>query len=86
MPGNELDELFVSLKPGHPGYAQLRLDASDKILRGAEDESELGAYHDEFFPQRRAALMSRMEEFTPADAAFQLIFADDLLLDPLLRH
>ena len=82
------EELFVSLDPTHPGYAQLRHTVSQKILRGAEDESEMGAFHDEFFPQRKAVLESRLSEFTPADAVAHLLIADDLPPTPvqLDRH
>ena len=45
---------------------------------GAEDESELGVFHDDFRPQRSAALEARLHEFTPADMQSAVIYADDL--------
>jgi len=36
-----------------------------RIKRGADDESEMGAYHDLFQPQREANLLARLAEYTP---------------------
>lgn len=69
---------FVSTRYGHPGYCQLTLDVSSELQRGASDESEIGAYHDAYFPQRDAALRARLDEFTPADMRSALLYADDL--------
>ena len=79
----DLRPKFVSRGLGRPGYLQLAHDAPIEILRGAEDESELGAFHDEFFPQRDAALRARLEEFTASEMSSAVIYADDLM-PPLL--
>jgi hypothetical protein len=59
---------FTSTRYGKPGYAQLALWCPDEIRRGAEDGSEMGAFHDLFQPQREDNLRSRLDEYTPAGA------------------
>lgn len=54
---------FTSLRYGDPGYCQLRQSTSDKIRRGAHDESEMGALHDLYQPQREINLRVRLEEY-----------------------
>jgi hypothetical protein len=48
-------------------YCQLAQDCAPEITSGADDESELGAFHDLFQPQRLANLTDRLQDFTPAD-------------------
>jgi hypothetical protein len=57
---------FTSLLYGAPGYAQLADTCAVEIRRGADDESEMGAFHDLFQPQREALLRARLTEFVPA--------------------
>jgi hypothetical protein len=61
---------------GSPGYCQLAFDCADEIARGAEDEGEMGAFHDLFLPQRVAALRARLDHSTPAGLETGIIFAD----------
>jgi hypothetical protein len=70
--------IFVTTEYGSPGYCELALNCPREILRGAEDESELGAYHDNYWPQRCAALEARLQEYTPANIESAVIYADDL--------
>jgi hypothetical protein len=65
---------FTSSRYGSPAYAQLGFDCASEITRGAEDESELGAFHDLFQPQREANLAARLEEFTPASMDAGIVF------------
>ena len=58
---------FDSLRYGSPVYCQLAQDCAPEITGGADDESELGAFHDLFQPQRLANLNDRLQDFTPAD-------------------
>jgi hypothetical protein len=62
---------FTSTRYGTPGYAQLAPWCPEEIGRGAEDGSEMGAFHDLFAPQRYDNLSTRLDEYTPAgtDAA-----------------
>jgi hypothetical protein len=58
---------FNSVRYGSPVYGQLARDCAAEITSGADDESELGAFHDLFQPQRLANLNDRLQDFTPAD-------------------
>ncbi len=68
--------VFDSRQYGRPTYARLSLHCADEIRRGADDESERGAYHDLSQPQRAANLRARLEEFTPAGLDVAILFAD----------
>ena len=54
---------FTSLHYGDPGYCQLLQSTSDKIRRGAHDESEMGVLHGLYQPQREINLRVRLEEY-----------------------
>ena len=54
---------FSSLRYGEPAYAQLRGVCPVQIRTGASDESEMGAFHDLFQPQRETNLKVRLEEY-----------------------
>jgi hypothetical protein len=57
---------FVSTSYGTAGYCVLAATCAEEIRRGADDESEMGIFHDLFQPQREANLRARLEEYTPA--------------------
>lgn len=68
QPENDADILrvrpqFTSLRYGAPGYCQLCQRCAIEIRQGAYDESEMGAFHDLFQPQRETALRSRLDEY-----------------------
>ena len=65
---------FNSVRYGTPAYCQLAKCCPEEITRGAEDESELGAFHDLFQPQRTANLRTRLNEYVPADVDVNVIF------------
>lgn len=71
-----VEPIFTSLRYGTPGYCQLARDCAPEITRGADDESEMGAFHDLFQPQRTARLRARLDEYTPAGMSAEIIFAD----------
>lgn len=54
---------FTSLRYGDPGYCQLQQVTSERIRRGAHDESEMGVLHGLYQPQRETNLHVRMEEY-----------------------
>jgi hypothetical protein len=54
---------FSSLRQGTPNYAQLRGSCPAQIRTGASDESEMGAFHDLFQPQRETNLKVRLDEY-----------------------
>jgi hypothetical protein len=66
---------FNSVRYGTPAYCQLAETCPVEISRGADDESEMGVYHDLFQPQREANLRARLDEFTPAGVDAGIIFA-----------
>jgi hypothetical protein len=57
---------FNSTRYGTATYCQLADQCAREIREGAEDESEMGVFHDLFQPQRAANLRARLEEYTPA--------------------
>ena len=67
--------VFNSVRYGTPAYCQLAETCPEEIRRGADDESEVGVYHDLFQPQREANLRARLDEFTPAGVDAGIIFA-----------
>jgi len=67
---------FNSLRYGTPDYCQLACDCAGEIRRGADDESEMGAFHDLFQPQRLANLRARIDEYTPAGMEAGVLIAD----------
>ncbi|OPY44881.1 MAG: hypothetical protein A4E47_01277 [Methanosaeta sp. PtaU1.Bin028] len=55
--------LLSSMRYGKPNYCQLSPCCSEEIRRGADDESEMGAFHDLFWPQRETNLRVRLNEY-----------------------
>lgn len=58
---------FLSTHFMAPGYARLSGDGPPEIAAGAEDDAEIGAFHDTFEPLRAANLRQRLAEFAPLD-------------------
>ncbi|MFE3828453.1 hypothetical protein [Streptomyces sp. NPDC059092] len=58
--------LFTSERYGTPAYGQLADGCAEEIGRGADDGSEMGAFHDLYQPQRLDSLRARLAEYTPA--------------------
>jgi hypothetical protein len=54
---------LTSLRYGDAGYGQLSARCAAEIRTGADDESEIGAFHDLFGPQRETNLRVRLEEY-----------------------
>jgi hypothetical protein len=71
----QVEPQFTSQWYGDSGYAQLAPDCAEGITRGADDRSEMGAFHDLFQPQRAVSLQTRLTEYTPADMDVGLFFA-----------
>jgi hypothetical protein len=67
---------FRSLRYGMATYCQLANSCAEEIKRGADDESEMGVFHDLFPPQREANLRTRLDEFTPAGINADIILAN----------
>lgn len=55
--------MFNSTQYGDPDYLQISQLCAPEIRRGAEDGSEMGAFHQRYTPQRLANLNTRLEEY-----------------------
>lgn len=69
---------FNSIDFGNHSYFQLADSCAGEIKRGADDQSEMGVFHDLYQPQREANLRSRLEEYTPAGTDVGIIFVNFL--------
>lgn len=65
---------FTSLNYGHAAYGQLSLSTADEIRRGADDESEMGAFHHLYAPQRDRNLRIRLREYLRVGLEAGLIY------------
>jgi hypothetical protein len=65
---------FASLRYGDVGYAQLRATVAPEVRQGADDESELGAFHDLHERARISNLCVRLGDFLPAATEAGLFF------------
>ena len=54
---------FTSMRYGDPAYLQLAAGTPQAIRTGADDESEMGATHLLYAPQRESNLLLRMDEY-----------------------
>lgn len=54
---------FSSLRYGTPAYAQLSASTPDEVVRGADDESEMGVFHQLYGAQRVTNLRIRLAEY-----------------------
>jgi hypothetical protein len=59
------NQWFTSRRFGHPGYAQLSDTAPEKLLRGAENGSEIGAFSNLLNPVKSDGLQSKVNEYMP---------------------
>ncbi|MFB8790735.1 MAG: hypothetical protein U7123_18245 [Potamolinea sp.] len=66
---------FNSIRYGTPTYCQLAETCAIEIKRGADDESEMGVFHDLYQPQRDANLRVRLNEYTPAGSEIGIIYS-----------
>lgn len=66
---------FNSIRYGTPTYCQLAETCAEEITRGADDESEMGVFHDLYQPQRAANLRARLDEYMPANMQAGIIYA-----------
>jgi len=54
---------FTSLRYGDPGYGQLAQRTAVEIRTGADDDAEMGAFHQLYQPQRATNLRVRLDEY-----------------------
>jgi hypothetical protein len=67
---------FNSTRYSTPTYCQLSNNCAEEIKRGADDESEIGVFHDLYQPQRDANLRVRLNEYTPAGMEAGIIYVN----------
>jgi hypothetical protein len=66
---------FTSRRYGDPGYGQLSHRCAIEIRHGADDESEMGAFHDLYQPQRETNLRVRLDEYLRFGLEAGIIYA-----------
>lgn len=69
-----LAPVFTSVRFGDPGFAQLSARCAAEIAAGAEDGSEMGAFHHLHQPQRAATLRAIVEEYLPLGLEAGIVF------------
>ena len=67
--------VFTSMRYADPGYCQLAARTAVVVARGADDESEMGVFHDLFQPQRAQYLKSRLDEYLRFGLEAEIFFA-----------
>ena len=65
---------FTSMRYSNSGYCQLHARCAMEVSTGADDESEMGVFHDLYQPQRAANLRTRLNEYTPAAMEAGIIY------------
>jgi hypothetical protein len=68
QPANAADALrvqpqFTAERYGHPAYCQVSGRTAIEIRSGADDEAEMGAFHDLYAAQRQTNVQVRLEEY-----------------------
>jgi hypothetical protein len=63
LDASELRPVLTSARYGDPAYCQLERRTPRAVWRGADDESEMGAFHHLFQPQREAYLEARLADY-----------------------
>ncbi|MFF5009605.1 hypothetical protein ACFY3G_43100 [Streptomyces phaeochromogenes] len=66
---------FDSTRYGTPEYGRLSASCAAEVTAGAEDASEMGAFHDLHLAQRVALLRTELDEYTPSGGNTGLIHA-----------
>jgi hypothetical protein len=66
---------FVSLNYNDPAYCQLHAACPCQLRTGAEDQGEMGVFHDQYAPQREAGLRTRLDEYVRFGLEAGVLFA-----------
>ncbi|WP_375448806.1 hypothetical protein [uncultured Nostoc sp.] len=72
---NRVRPQFNSTRYGTPTYCQLAQTCAEEIKRGADDESEMGVFHNLYQPLREANLRIRLDEYIPAGMEVGILYA-----------
>ncbi|MBP5975003.1 hypothetical protein HW132_20245 [Brasilonema sp. CT11] len=65
---------FHSTHYGTPTYCQLADTCAEEIKHGADDESEMGVFHNLYQYQKAANLRTHLDEYTPADMQVGIVY------------
>lgn len=60
---NRIQPVFKEERCDQPAYTQLALSTAVEIMKGADDESQMGVQHDLYQPQRETNLRLRLKEY-----------------------
>jgi hypothetical protein len=60
---SRIHPIWTARRCGKPGYMQLAHACAEQIKTGADDESEMGVFHNLFQPQRQSNLRIRLQEY-----------------------
>ncbi len=66
---------FTSLRYGDPGYCQLSQRCAIEIRQGADNEAEMGVFHNLYQPQREINLKVRLQEYLRFGLEAGIIYA-----------
>ena len=72
---------FTSLSYGDAGYCQLSQNCAQEIQKGADDEAEMGVFHDLFQPQRITNLRVRLDEYLRFSLEAGIFYVDQKIYD-----
>jgi hypothetical protein len=68
---------FTSIRYGDPGYGQLHTSCPEQIRTGADDGSEMGAFHHLKQPQREANLCTALDEYLRFGLEPGILYVDE---------
>ncbi len=68
---------YSSRNYGNPGYGQLHINCPEQIRTGAEDGSEMGAFHHLMQPQRKANLRAVLDEYLRFGLKAEIFYVDE---------
>lgn len=71
-----LQPVFTSERYGEAGFCQLPSSGPREIFSGADDESEMGAFHHLYEPQREANLRASLDEYLRAGLEAGIFYVD----------
>jgi hypothetical protein len=68
--------LFNSTRYGMATYCQLAHACAQEVKSGADDQSEMGVFHELYQPQRETNLRTRLDDYTPAGMQTGIIYVE----------
>ena len=74
---SKLVPAFTSTRYGDPGYGQLHTSCPEQIRTGADDGSEMGAFHHLKQPQREANLSMALDEYLRFGLEAGILYVDE---------